>query len=312
MTRILISTLLVIGLLTSSTLAAPLASLRGDRGYPPKLPDAKVETYKTVGDTKLNLYIFNPAGHAATDKRPTIVFFFGGGWQAGSPSQFEHQCKYLASRGMVAITADYRVGSRQKVKAVSCVSDAKSAIRWVRENAATLGVDPARIVASGGSAGGHIAACTGTIKEFEAEGENTAVSSRPNAMVLFNPALALAPIEGAKSDDKLAESMKERAGTDPERISPAHRVEAGQPPTLVMFGTNDALLAGAKHYVAAMTKAGNRCDLDLYEGMPHGFFNAGQNDNKPFAQTLTSVDKFLTSLGYLQGEPNVEKFFERE
>jgi acetyl esterase/lipase len=306
---------LIVSLFSSATLAEPLASLRGDRGYPPKLPDAKVVTYKTVGETKLDLYIYNPEGHAATDKRPAIVFFFGGGWQNGSPSQFYYQCKYLASRGMVAITADYRVASRQQVKAVSCVSDAKSAIRFVREHAAELGVDPTKIVASGGSAGGHIAGCTGTIKEFDEEGENTAVSSRPNAMVLFNPALALAPIGDAKPAGKreaeLAEGMKERAGVDPERLSPAHRVEAGQPPALILIGTEDFLLEGCKKFTEAMKTAGNRCDLDLYEGAGHGFFNPGRGDNKHFVQTLTSADRFLTSLGYLSGEPTVEKYFEK-
>ena len=82
--------------------------------YPPKLEGSAVETYKTVGDTKLNLYVYNPPGHKPSDKRAAIVFFFGGGWTNGSPQQFEEHCKHLASRGMVAMTADYRVGSRHQ------------------------------------------------------------------------------------------------------------------------------------------------------------------------------------------------------
>ena len=152
-----------IGLLVSFGFASVVMAQdkKGAKAYPPKLPGAEVETYKMVGDTKLNLYIYYPPGHKATDKRAAIVFFFGGGWTNGSPGQFEQHCKHLASRGMVAMTADYRVASRQQVKAVSCVADAKSAIRYVRKEAARLGVDPNRIVAGGGSAGGHIAACTG-------------------------------------------------------------------------------------------------------------------------------------------------------
>src|SRR4029079_4650111 len=140
---------------------------KGAKAYPPKLPGAEVETYKTVGDTKLNLYIYYPPGHKATDKRAAIVFFFGGGWTNGSPGQFEQHCKHLASRGMVAMTADYRVASRQQVKAVSCVVDAKSAIRFVRKEAGRLGIDPNRIASAGGSAGGHIAACTGVLQAFD-------------------------------------------------------------------------------------------------------------------------------------------------
>ena len=65
------------------------------------------------GDTKLDLYIYYPEGHKPTDKRPAIVFFFGGGWTNGSPGQFEQHCKHLASRGMVAITA---AASTQRIR----------------------------------------------------------------------------------------------------------------------------------------------------------------------------------------------------
>src|SRR4051812_11497012 len=129
--------------------------------YPPQLEGAEIETYKTVGDTKLNLYIYYPPDHKPTNKTPAIVFFFGGGWTNGSPTQFEQHCKHLASRGMVAITADYRVASRQQVKAVSCVADAKSAIRFVRKEAGRMGGDPRRLGGGGGPAGGGHPGCAG-------------------------------------------------------------------------------------------------------------------------------------------------------
>jgi len=173
-----------------------------DRAYPPDMPGAKVETYKTVGDTRLNLYIYTPEGWQPSDKRPAAVFFFGGGWTNGSPRQFLEQCKYLASRGMVAMAADYRVASRNQVKAVECVKDAKSAIRYVRKNAARWGIDPQRIVAGGGSAGGHLAAACGTIVGFEEADEDKSISAKPDALLLFNPALVLAPIEGITVDDR--------------------------------------------------------------------------------------------------------------
>ncbi|NQT17933.1 MAG: carboxylesterase family protein, partial [Planctomycetes bacterium] len=105
------------------------ASLAGEpnrrprRGYPPELPGAKVEVYKTIGDVKLNIYMFAPDGHQPTDKRAAVVFFFGGGWRGGSPTQFLHQSEYLASRGMVAMTADYRVSSRHGTKAVPILEE---------------------------------------------------------------------------------------------------------------------------------------------------------------------------------------------
>jgi acetyl esterase/lipase len=138
-------------------------------GYPPDLPDAKTEVYKTLGDTKLKLYIFNPTDVGTNSSaKAAIVFFFGGGWRNGSPAQFAPQCRRLASLGVVAITADYRVSSRQQSTVNDSIQDAKSAIRYVRENATRLGIDPKRIAAGGGSAGGHLAAATALIPGFEA------------------------------------------------------------------------------------------------------------------------------------------------
>ena len=288
----------------TKTRKAPLA-------YPPELSGAKAVTYKTVGETKLALYVFNPEGHKASDSRPAIVFFFGGGWTSGSPGQFEQHCRYLASRGMVAITADYRVASRHQAKAVQCVADAKSAIRYVRAHAKELGVDPKRIAAGGGSAGGHIAGCTGTVPGLDEQGEDTAVSSVPDAMVLFNPALALAPVDGNDFGGFGARLPAERLGVEPVAISPAHNVKAGAPPTIVFHGRADSTVpfATAEVFAAAMKKAGNRCEVAGFEGQQHGFFNFGKGDNSMFRATLAQADKFLASLGWLSGEPAVDAFF---
>lgn len=275
------------------------------RQYPPQLDDAEVMVYKTVDGVELNMYIFTPEGHSQADKRPAIVFFFGGGWRGGSPAQFAEQCRYFASRGMIAITVDYRVLSRHGTRAVACVADAKSAFRWARTHASELGVDPNRIAAGGGSAGGHIAACAGVVPGMEEPGEDTTVSSRPNALVLFNPPLALAPIDGEHPLGEKAATIKERVGDDPQKISPYHHVKAGQPPTIIFFGTDDMLLKGARHFAEASTKAGNRCELLTWEGLKHGFFNYGRDDNKPFEETIQAADQFLASLGYLEGEPTI-------
>ena len=73
------------------------------------LKAASVKTYKTIGTgADLKLYVFNPLQHTVTDERPAIVFFFGGGWTGGTPSQFTMQAEHLASRGMVAVCAEYR------------------------------------------------------------------------------------------------------------------------------------------------------------------------------------------------------------
>jgi acetyl esterase/lipase len=237
------------------------------------------------------------------------VFFFGGGWTSGSPKQFEHQCRYLARRGMVAMTADYRVRSRHAANVPQCIADAKSAVRWVRTHAKRLGIDPKRIAAGGGSAGGHLAAAAGLIEGFDEPGEEGAISSVPNALVLFNPAAALAPFDGSRPFDSRRDAgIRERLGDDPKAVSPAHHVRAGAPPTIIFFGTDDRLLEGARFMQQRMEAEGNRCALRTWEGLPHGFFNWGRYENRPFVETMRAADEFLTSLGYLEGEPTIEDY----
>ena len=293
--RLIIGMSLVFAL--ASRAAEDPAKARSRFAYPPTFEGARVEIYKEIGDAKLKVWIFEPAEKAADAKRrPAIVFFFGGGWASGSPSQFERQCRHFASRGMVAITADYRVSSRQGVEPAECVADAKSCVRWVRRNAERLGIDPARIAAGGGSAGGHLAAAVATLPGLDAPGEDTSVSAVPNALVLFNPALVMAPIEGVDLKGFASNSSAERYGCEPEAISPIHHVKPGQPPTLILHGKADTTvpITTAEAFAAAMKKAGNRCELVGYDGQPHGFFNGAKYD-----ETLADADRFLVSLGYL-------------
>ncbi len=278
------------------------------RSYPPEMPGAKVETYKTVGNVKLNLWIYAPPDHTASAKRPAIVFFFGGGWQGGSPSQFAPQCKYLASRGMVAIAADYRVASRHGVKAVRCVEDAKSAVRWIRANAPRLGIDANRIAAGGGSAGGHLAAATATVAGFEDPSEDPQVSSVPNALVLFNPVVALAPVPGTQlfSAERTAQ-MRDRAGVDPQLLSPYHHIRKGVPPAIIFSGKADTVVPypTIEEFCRKMKQAGTRCEAVGYEGAQHGFFNMNRGDNSAYYSTLRRADLFFVSLGWLSGEPSI-------
>ena len=276
--------------------------------YPPEMRGAQVEVYKTAGDVKLNMYIYYPEGHQPAGKRPAIVFFFGGGWRGGTPRQFARQSEYFASRGMVAMAADYRVSSRHGVKIAQCVEDAKSAIRWVRANAARLGVDPDRIAAGGGSAGGHLAAATGTLPGLEAAGEDTSISSRPNAMVLFNPATLMAPAkEGPQYLPLHHAQRRERAGAEPEELSPCHHVRKGAPPAIIFHGKADTTVPynTAELFARKMKEMGNRCELVGYEGAKHGFFNYGRDGGESYFDTLRRADEFLASLGYLKGPPTV-------
>jgi len=245
------------------------------------------QVYKKVGAIELKVFLSFPDDWKAADKRPAIVFFFGGGWAQGSPEQFSKQAAHLAKRGMVAARADYRVKSRHSVTPDQCVEDAKSAVCWLRKNAAALGIDPDRIVAAGGSAGGHIAACTGTVKGYDGEGEDVSISSKPNAMILFNPVLHSEPLEKRMADAEAAR-----------KITPNLHLEKGLPPTLLLFGTADELKEGTKDFLAKAKELGATAEIYWAEGQPHGFFN------KPpwMERTLQRADEFLVSLGYLKAK----------
>jgi acetyl esterase len=281
---------------------------KSQKQYPPQITGAKEITFKNIDNIKLKLWVFNPQKHQISDKKPAIVFFFGGGWNGGTPSQFVKHCEYLAARGMVAIVADYRVRSRNNVRAKKCVSDAKSAIRWVRSHAPELGVDPNRIAAGGGSAGGHLAAATGTLSKFDETSENLSVSSKPNALVLFNPVLVLAPIENQSIGfEEKYKGLEARLGTKPESMSPYHNITVNVPATIIFHGTADTTVPvkTAQLFASKMKKMGNSCNLITYLNESHGFFNFGKKSNGPFIDTVNKMDSFLVSLGYLEAPPKI-------
>ena len=283
--------------------------------YPPEFDDAAVETFKTVDGRQLKIYIFNPSDHDALPDAalPTAVFFFGGGWNSGTPHQFEQQCRYLASRGMIAMTADYRVRTRHGTNADACVADGKSAIRWVRQNAQRLRVDPNRILAGGGSAGGHVAACAGIVPGFE-DGDKS-ISSRPNAMALFNPGLVLAVVEGEDvvSQEK-EDSFRPRLGTNPEWISPYHQLTPDVPPTIILHGMSDTTVSyrSVELFAKKAKSAGGTIRLIGYQGQEHGFFNCGRGQNRMVVATMKELDRFLVDLGYLEGSPAIDDWMAKQ
>lgn len=252
--------------------------------------------YKSVDNVELKLHVFEPENFKASDQRAAIVFFFGGGWNSGSPKQFYEQARHLADLGMVAFSADYRVRSRNKTTPFECVKDGKSAIRWVREHAAELGVDPNQIVASGGSAGGHVAACIGIIEGCEEADEDRDISSLPNAMILFNPVLDTTEKGFGASRFELDQQ------TD---LSPCHHVKAGIAPTLVFHGTDDTTVPfeNAERFTRLMNEASNQCELVPFEGKGHGFFNGTffrpKSNGDDFNLTMKRSIEFLTELGYI-------------
>ncbi|TKG93721.1 hypothetical protein EYV94_15870 [Puteibacter caeruleilacunae] len=261
-------------------------------------------TYKKTPQGELKLHMFYPEEGKEGVNRPAMVCFFGGGWVGGNPKQFYQHCSYFASRGMVAISAEYRVKRFHKTSPFECVKDGKSAIRWVRQHAKELGIDPNRIVSCGGSAGGHVAACTGVIDEFEEDTEEVNISSKPNAMVLFNPVLDTTEKGYGSEKLKGAETI----------ISPNHHVTKDIVPSIVFHGTSDKTVPfdNALEFERLMKEKGNDCLLIPAFGEDHGFFNGTfirkNNTDAYLNYTLYCAETFLWKQGILKKAPENWQF----
>jgi acetyl esterase len=252
--------------------------------------------YKEVDTTQLFMEVIYPENREVNKEYPALVFFFGGGWIGGSRQQFAPQAAYFAKRGMVSFLVDYRIKNIHQTSPFESLKDAKSAIRFVRAHASDFRIDPHKIIAAGGSAGGHLAAATAMSTSFDEGSDDFGVSAIPNALILFNPVIDNGP--GGYGFERIGEAYT--------RFSPLHNIKAGAPPTLFMLGTKDRLIPviTGEYYKMVMEKVGSRCDLILYEDQPHGFFNYSNFEN--FKKTLLASDEFLQSLGYLKKEPIIE------
>ena len=247
----------------------------------------KIE-FKKTPQGKLYLHTVKPGDWKASDKRPAVVFFFGGGWTKGEPQQFFPHCEYFSKLGLVTFSAEYRIKNLHKTSPFESVKDAKTAVRFIRENAEKFGIDPNRIIAAGGSAGGHLAACTAIIQGFE-EG-NKKVSSRPNALLLFNPALDLT----------WKEDTEKRFRDKAYIISPAQNIKKDVAPTLVMVGDKDTVtpLKIALEFEAKMKENGNSCKVISYKDQKHGFFNFKNPDM--YKKTIADSEAFLREIKFIE------------
>jgi len=258
--------------------------------------------YKQIDQTSLYMDVIYPKDDQQKTPRPAIVFFFGGGWVEGNVDAFKYQAAYLAERGLIAVLVDYRIKNLHGTSPFESLKDAKSAMRYVKSHAKELGIIPDSIIASGGSAGGHLAAATALIKEYNEESDDLSISCVPQALVLFNPVIDNGP--GGYGYERIKDQYKD--------FSPILNLKKNAPPTIFFLGTKDKLIpvATAAYYKTIMEKIGSRCDLHLFDNQEHAFFN------RPvyFVKTLVLVDEFLISLGYLKGQPLLDRieFFARE
>lgn len=279
------------GFASAGPAAAPKEKPKDDyinRRIPSLQPD-KVIVYKTVADREIELRIFLPEGWSPSDRRPCFHILHGGGWGGMDPSRmYPFAADFAKRHGMVGISVQYRLYKPGVATVFDCVKDARSSVRFVRAHSAELGIDPAKIVVSGGSAGGHLAASTALFDEVNEDTDDPGVSCRPDAMILLFPVIDTSA-EGY-GQAKIGERWRE--------LSPVHHVRAGLPPTFTFHGTGDTVtpFAGARAFHEAMLAAGNRSVLDVNEGGRHGYL---MFEEALYEDTLAKSAAFLRSLGLL-------------
>jgi acetyl esterase/lipase len=249
-------------------------------------------TYKHSAGKLREMEIYFPPNHEpAKAKVPGLILFHGGGWGGGSLGQFRRACEYFASRGLVCATAEYRMLTKEEAAKLpagetrkrACVTDAKSALRWFKEHAAELGIDPQRIITGGGSAGGHISALATLNPGLNDPADPKGIDTSVVAYLWFNPAFS-------PDDDKDAE------------VNVLRFLRKDIAPAIAFFGTEDSWLNGwMVAYEKLKTLGNTSTDLQFAQGQAHSFFNKGPWQTV----TLIAADRFLAQQGLLKGEPTL-------
>jgi acetyl esterase/lipase len=246
--------------------------------------------YKKIDTVALKLWIHYP--EKVKKREPAIIFFHGGGWNNGTADQFLPQAEYLAKKGMIVIRASYRLKNIHGTSPKEALEDAKSAMRYLRNNAAQLHIKSNKIAAGGGSAGGHLAAAAFTSLEINDPNDPIKVSSKPNSLVLFNPVIDNGP--NGYGYERIKEWFPD--------ISPIHGITKKFPPTIVFLGTKDPLIpvSTGELFRDKINAAGGKCELFLFEGAVHGFFGWKDGKNPYYFETLEKTEIFLRKQGYLK------------
>ena len=248
----------------------------------PKLPENiryEANVAYDSADPEQVMDIIRPADDAV---HPAVLFVHGGGFRAGSRKGFTQQCVRLAQQGYVTATADYRLAPKAPFPAA--VYDVKAAVRYLRANAERLKLDPKRVGATGGSAGGHLVlflGVTGNVPEFEGEGPNRDQSSRVTCVVSMYGPSDLTKSYGRSVD--AAEVLPLFLGGDVFhareahiRASPLHWVTPDAAPTLAIQGTKDRYVNYEQSVwiIERLLAAGVEAELETIEGADHGFKGA--------------------------------------
>ena len=259
-------------------------------------------TYKIVDGHELQVTMFYPANAKRKGNSPAIAFFHGGGWVFGSPSEFHGACKRYAMLGFTTFSFQYRLSINEDktyphpdITLIECVKDARSAIRWMRENAATLKIDPDKIVVGGQSAGGQLVLGTALFDTVNEDTDNLDVSPMPNAMLLYSSAYSA-------MEPWIDMIMKEN-WDEVRLMSPYHNLREGLPPAIAFHGGGDCVVLhySVQRFEKKMHELKNPFELITLEGRGHYLGEGNEQYSTLFDEKiLERTDEFLIKYGFMR------------
>ncbi|MES2475248.1 MAG: alpha/beta hydrolase [Verrucomicrobiota bacterium] len=254
------------------------------------LKDAATYVYAQRPEGDVLAHLFFPA-EAASAPRPVIIFFHGGFWETPTPTQFVPHCLHFAARGAIAVAAETRSGARHGSGPLEAIEDARELIRWIRGNADTFNLDPAKITVSGAAGGAFLALLTALPKAKDLPPVD-GLDCHPQALVLFS-ALVNTATKGAAADR--FSDFKEA-----KRLSPSSQVRRKLAPMLFFHGKADRITPfdEVEKFRRRLRWRGNSCELVDFVKAEHSFFNFNVS-HKNFELTLGAMDRFLVGLELL-------------
>ncbi len=257
--------------------------------------------YKQVAGRELQVDVFQPAGRPAQAGRPAIAFFHGGGWVFGRPAEFHAACQRYAAMGFATFAFQYRLSinadgtyPHPDITLVESVKDARSAIRWLRAHAATLGIDPHRIVVAGQSAGGQLAWSTALFDTINEDSDDQKISPRPDALLLYS--------SNYNTMEVWADLIMDKRRTQIWSVSPYHNLKAGLPPALAFHGREDATVPyySVQLFTKKTRELGNAFELVTVDGRQHYLGEGNEKYARYFDEAiLEQTDAFLRKQGFM-------------
>ena len=255
--------------------------------------------YKVIAGQELTVDIFYPESQTS-DTHTAIVFFHGGGWVFGAPSELYEACRRFARKGYITFSFQYRLSRNAdgsyphpNISPIESVKDARSAIRWIRSYADSLRIDSDKIVVGGQSAGGQLALSTALLDSINESTDNMAINPKPNALLLFSSNVnTLEPW----IDNLLGDRNKEIWS-----ISPYHNLKKSMPPAIAFHGEEDdqVLPYIVRMFNVKMDELGNYYDLHWYPGRKHYWCEEDKKYANYFDEKILKLtDGFLEKFGF--------------